>query len=116
MSRHGPKAPKAWRLVITRSISYWAGRGYANLRKDPGAKLKISGMDYIPRHDPGKIVRVRVLKVGPDVHLETDGKNALRWSDPDNEVYGTGRIGLRNMGHSHVVSYGHFKVWQVSRK
>ena len=86
------------------------------MRKDPGAKLKISGMDYIPRHDPGKIVRVRVLKVGPDVHLETDGKNALRWSDPDNEVYGTGRIGLRNMGHSHVVSYGHFKVWQVSRK
>ena len=59
-------------------ISYWAGRGYANLRKDPGAKLKISGMDYIPRDDPGKIVRVRVLKVGPDIRLETDGKNALR--------------------------------------
>ena len=75
-------------------------------------------MDYIPRHDSGKMVRVRVLKVGPEIRLETDGKNALRWSDPDNKVYSAGRIGLRNMGHSHVVSYGHFKVrtpdfWEV---
>ena len=67
------------------------------MRKDPGAKLKISGMDYIPRHDSGKMVRVRVLKVGPEIRLETDGKNALRWSDPDNKVYSAGRIGLRNI-------------------
>ena len=38
-------------------------------------------MGYIPRHAPGKIVRVRVLKVGPDVRLETDGKNGLRTVD-----------------------------------
>ena len=45
-----------------------------------------------------------------------DGKNALQWSDPDENVYDAGRIGLRNMGGSHIVSYGHFKVWEVSPK
>ena len=81
-----------------------------------GPKLKISGMDYIPRDKPGKLTRVRILKVGPDVKLKTDGKNALQWSDPDDHVYGEGRIGLSNMSHSHIVSYGHFKAWQVSSK
>lgn len=48
-----------------------------------------------------------------DVMSCTEGR---QWSDPGDNVYGAGRIGLRNMGHSHIVSYGRFKVWAISPK
>lgn len=95
--------------------SYWAGRGYSNLRKNPGAKIVASGKDNVIVSEPGEKVRVRLLKVGGQIRVESGGRQALIWKDEEN-IYGSGNIGLRNMGHSNIVSYGYFKVWEVKTK
>ena len=97
-------------------VSYWASdRGYGNLRKNAGHVIVASGKDHIRTSKPGQPVRVRLLKVGRDITLETAGKQALIWRDEE-DYYGEGKIGLRNMSHSRIVSYGNFKVWEVKPK
>jgi hypothetical protein len=97
-------------------VSYWASdRGYSNLRKNAGKIIVASGKDHIRKSKPGQPVRIRLLKVGRDITLETDGKQALIWRD-EQDYYGEGKIGLRSMGHSRIVSFGNFKVWEVKPK
>jgi len=103
--------------------SYWATthqmlRRTSNLRKDPGIDMLAVGIDRIGGvgHGPH---RVRVLKVGKRIQVETRGRIALDYTD-DGRTYGPvlkdGCIGLRQMEHSRQVAYTHFKVWKVAPK
>ena len=100
--------------------SYWATVGdilrrTVNLRKNAGFLMPAVGIDRIGGAGPGPH-RVRILKVGNKIQVETRGKLALIFED-DGQTYGPvlndGYIGLRQMGHSRQVSYTHFKVWRV---
>jgi hypothetical protein len=76
------------------------------------------GIDRIGGEGPGPH-RVRVLKVGNRIQIETRGRIAVDYTD-DGKTYGPvlkdGFIGLRQMAHSRQVSYTHFKVWKVDPK
>jgi len=104
-------------------ISYWAcsgaqggtPRGNANLRKNAGFFLPACGVDLIAGHGPGPHT-VRILKDGPRIRLETNGRLALVFDD-DGKTYGPvwkdGLIGLRQMAHTEDCSYSSFKVWKL---
>ncbi len=104
-------------------VSYWAcsaaasgtHRRTANVRKNHGFYLVGCGTDRIAGRGPGPH-RVRVLKVGGRIRVETRGRIAAAFDD-DGTTYGpvwqSGAIGLRQMGHTHRASYTHFQVWKV---
>jgi len=105
-------------------ISYWAvaqtgvPRRTANLRKNYGFFLPSCGIDRIAGEGAGPH-RVRLLKVGNKIRLETRNRLSLVYDDDGKTygpVWGTGRIGLRQMGHTHKATYTHFKVWRVTEK
>lgn len=101
-------------------VSYWATfpdgrpRGQANLRKNAGFHLVAEGQDRIAGAGPGPHT-VRLLKVGPMIVLETDGRVALTWTDEGTHgaPYGGGWIGLRQMQYSGVNHYDYFRVYRV---
>lgn len=104
-------------------VSYWAcsaanggtPRRTANVRKNYGFYLVSCGIDRIAGRGPGPH-RVRVLKVGGKLRVETAGQIAAAFDDDGSTygpVLGSGAIGLRQMGHTHRASYTHFKVWKV---
>ena len=105
-------------------VSYWACsadqggilRRTSNVRKNHGFYLVSCGIDRIAGQGPGPH-RVRVLKVGGKLRVETRGRIAAAFDDDGSTygpVWGSGAIGLRQMGHTHRASYTHFKVWEVS--
>jgi hypothetical protein len=92
-------------------------RRTANLRKNSGFHLLASGDDHLTgRAGPH---RVRLLKVGGAIRLETDGEMSLRFDD-DGTTYGPilrdGIIGLREMAYTGEASYMQLRVWRVNRK
>jgi len=103
--------------------SYWATnpdgapRRTANLRKNAGFHLLASGDDHIAGR-PGP-QRVRVLKAGGAIRLETNGELSLGFDD-DGTTYGPilrdGLIGLRQMAYTGEASYSGLRVWQVKPK
>ena len=105
-------------------VSYWAvaptgvPRRTANLRKNHGFFLPACGTDRIAGQGVGPHT-VRLLKVGNKIWLETRGQLSLVFDD-DGATYGPvlggGRMGLRQMGHTHRASYTHFKVWKVGAR
>jgi hypothetical protein len=105
-------------------ISYWAvaatgvPRRTANLRKNHGFLLPACGDDRIAGMGAGPH-KVRLLKVGNRIRLETRGQLALAFDDDGKTygpVHGPGRIGLRQMAHTHKASYTGFNVWKVEPK
>jgi hypothetical protein len=100
-------------------VSYWAGvRQYSNMRKNRGFKLVATGDDHIAFRGPGPH-KVRVLKVGGDIQVEVNSEIAITYVDDGEEhgpIRGTGKIGLRTMAHSELVTYDDFQVWSVSPK
>ncbi|NQT13592.1 MAG: DUF1961 family protein, partial [Planctomycetes bacterium] len=90
-------------------------RRTANVRKNFGFYLVGCGIDRIAGRGPGPH-RVRVLKVGGKLRVETAGRIAAAFDD-DGAAYGpvrgSGAVGLRQMGHTHRASYTHFRVWKV---
>jgi len=104
-------------------ISYWAcdavggHRRTANLRKNFGFYLPTCGPDHIAGHGAGPH-RVRLLKVGGKIRLETRDALSVAFDDDGatyGPIWGDGYIGLRQMGHTHRASYSHFKVWKVGQ-
>lgn len=105
-------------------VSYWAtsatgaGRDTANIRKNHGFHLVSQGLDFITGSGPGPH-RVRILKLGGRIEVEVNGRLSVSWTD-DGQTHGPGlqggRIGLRQMVHTHACSYPHFKVWSVTAK
>ena len=107
-------------------VSYWACnprdggilRRTTNLRKNAGFFMPACGIDRVAGMGPGPH-RVRLLKAGNKIRLETRGRLALVFDD-DGATYGSvwkdGWIGLRQMGHTRRVAYTHFKVWKVDAR
>ena len=100
--------------------SYWATnpegspRRTANLRKNYGFHLLASGDDRIAgRAGPQ---RVRLLKVGGAIRLETNGEMSLAFDD-DGTTYGAilhdGLIGLRQMAYTGEAAYSSLRLWQI---
>ena len=108
-------------------VSYWAcsaaadggiPRRTANVRKNHGFYLVSCGIDRIAGEGPGPH-RVRVLKVGGKLRVEARGRIAAAFDDDGStygSVWGSGAIGLRQMGHTDRASYTHFQVWKVQRR
>jgi len=108
-------------------VSYWAcaaaahggvPRRTANVRKNQGFYLVGCGIDRIAGEGPGPH-RVRVLKVGGKLRVETRGRIAAAFDDDGSTygpVWGSGAIGLRQMGHTHQARYTHFQVWKVEAR
>lgn len=105
-------------------VSYWAcsasqggiPRRTCNVRKNHGFYLVSCGIDRIAGEGPGPH-RVRVLKVGGRLRVETRAQIAAAFDDDGSiygPVWGSGAIGLRQMGHTHRASYTHFKVCKVA--
>jgi hypothetical protein len=94
-----------------------APRRTANLRKNSGFHLLASGDDHVAgRAGPH---RVRLLKFGGAIRLETNGELSLRFAD-DGTTYGPilrdGLIGLRQMAYTGEASYTQLRIWQVKPK
>jgi hypothetical protein len=100
--------------------SYWANnakgeaRGTAHIRKNHGFALVAMGRDYITGNGTGPH-GVRILKIGPRVEVEVNGKLAVAWTDPG-KPHGAGFIGLRQMLHTQRATYGNLKVYAVSAR
>lgn len=107
-------------------VSYWAcnvqaeigiPRRTANLRKNRGFRMVSVGVDRIGAAEPS-FHRVRLLKQGPRVILETRGQLALIYTDSDppsqSPTWTDGWIGLRQMGSSEKVAYRQLRVWKLS--
>ncbi len=103
--------------------SYWAvgaegdARGTSHIRKNHGFHIVSMGRDYIAGTGPGPH-RVRVLKIGPKLSVEADGKIEVQWLD-DGKTFGPvlndGRVGLRQMAHTNECRYTQFKVSAVKK-
>ena len=107
--------------------SYWASGGdgsrlTTNLRKNHGFKLVALGDENIAattmdvRTEDAGPFKVRLMKLGNKIQLETRDQLVLSWEDDGKEfgpVYGAGQIGLRQMGHAGQVSYDAFKVYEI---
>lgn len=101
-------------------ISYYADnpknpdRGDSHLRKDPGAILLKTGLPGIPIGNY-QAFRVRLVKSAGHISMSVNGKRILEAVD-DGEahgaVYGSGRIGFRQMRWSDM-AYRNLKVWAV---
>ena len=105
-------------------VSYWAcdanglHRRTANLRKNFGFYLSACGNDNIAGKGPGPH-RVRLLKVGGKIRIETCGVLSLAYDDDGKTygpVWGEGCIGLRQMVYTESASYGYFKVSRVEAR
>ncbi len=84
------------------------------LRKNPGFTLVAEGPSLTT--GPTDLThRIRILKVGPHVEAEINGRVVLRWDDPGTPL-GAGRIGFRSMEGVSMVTYERIKAWQVERK
>lgn len=107
--------------------SYWASGGNGsrlttNLRKNHGFKLVALGdeniaattMDMQSTHKGP--FKVRLIKAGSKIQLETRDLLVLSWKDDGEKygpVYGAGQIGLRQMGHAGQVIYDNFRVYEI---
>ena len=101
--------------------SYWAigaqgeVRGTSHIRKNHGFHLVAMGRDFIVGQGAGPH-RIRALKLGSRITVETNGKIEVCWED-DGKTFGPvlkeGHAGLRQMSHTGECSYTHFKVWAV---
>jgi hypothetical protein len=121
--RHGVFANYTNRAIDCYHTSYWATnpdrapRRTANLRKNSGFHLLASGDDHIAGHAGPH--RVRLLKVGGAIRLETNGELALRFDD-DGKTYGPtlrdGLIGLRQMAYTGETAYTHLQAWEVKAR
>lgn len=87
-------------------LSYFAdtpdnpGRGYSNLRKDPGLTLMAVGQPAISA-DTTAPVRLRLVREGPRIQLLADGRVVIDTTDDAPERFGSalngGRLGFRQM-------------------
>ena len=102
-------------------ISYYAstpgypGRATANLRKNNQFYLAASGPVAIPGNDK-ELHRVRLVKDGPRIQFQTDGKVVIDFTDPGTDrygpVYGAGKMAFRQMQWT-VARYRNFRVTEL---
>ena len=99
--------------------SFWSrnteAEGLTNrLRRNPGFKLVAEGPSLTT--GPTDVThRLRILKCGPHIEVEVNGRVVHRWDDQETPL-GAGHIGLRTMEGVTKVAVDNIKVWQVERK
>lgn len=124
-----PKRQAVWPRYHTGQLqcyhtSFWAiepwnslPRGTSNLRKNPGHRLVSIGRDNIAGQGPGPH-RVRLMRMGNRIQLETNGKLSVQWEDGGE--YGPpwpgGYFALHHMYHTGSASYSNLKAYRLTRK
>jgi hypothetical protein len=99
-------------------ISYWAGeRGHANVRKNAGFHLVVTGKDLIVSATADSFQTIRLYKHGSAIRLMVDDVIAVAFDD-DGKTYGPvwthpGWIGLRQMAHTVRCEYDDLKVYPL---
>ena len=92
-------------------------RRTATLRKNAGFRLVSVGTDNIaPGHGPQ---RVRIMKVGGKIRVETAGTVSIRFEDDAETsglIPGEGHIALAQSARSGLVTYSDLRVWRLSPK
>jgi hypothetical protein len=101
-------------------ISYYANnpknreRELAHLRKNPWPDFLEVGTQCIPRNSVA-VHRVRLIKNNNAITFFIDDRKVIDWQDDSvalGAVYGSGKIGFRQMQWSHF-RYRNFKVWSI---
>jgi hypothetical protein len=99
-------------------ISYYAcGRDSANLRKNHGFYLAAIGPDLVTPKPLSRWQTITLYKRGPQVRLAVDGRLSIAFDDDGRTygpVWGAGKIGLRQMAHTHTAMYDNFRVWRIA--
>jgi hypothetical protein len=100
-------------------LSYFAGRrGTANLRKNAGFHLAVSGVDLVSHGGPERWHQLRLTHFGPELALTVDGQPCLLWTD-DGVTYGPilggGKIGLRQQNDLRYGEYRNLRVYALER-
>ena len=105
--------------IYSYHVSYWAaGRGTANVRKNPGFDLVAIGKDLVCDAPKGSYQTVRIYKRDEKIRLMVDNVVAVACDD-DGTTHGPihhhpGWIGLRQMGHTGWARYDDLTVWQLA--
>jgi len=98
-------------------ISYYAnGRESTNMRKNSAFYLTAIGKDRITPAPVGKWHKVTLVKHGNQIRLAVDGVLAIKFDDDGKTympVWGSGKIGLRQMAHTHTGVYDNFRVYRI---
>lgn len=104
-------------------ISYYANnpknpdREFAHLRKNNMFALVQTGAEGIPRHSTS-VHHVTLVKDDGHIVFYVDDRKIIDWQDDGKTlgpVYGSGKIGFRQMQWSHF-RYRNFKVWSIDDK
>lgn len=105
-------------------ISYYAstpsypGRASANLRKNNKFYLVANGAVAIDAGDK-QVHQVRLVKDGPHIQFQTDGRVVIDYTDPGGPrygpVYGEGKMAFRQMQWT-VARYRNFRVTELLPK
>lgn len=103
-------------------ISYYAdtpplpARTMSNLRKNNKFYLLTTGPVAIPAGSKD-IHHMRLIKDGPHIQLQCDGKVSIDYTDPGSNRYGPvyedGKIGLRQMQWT-VARYRNLRIWELN--
>jgi len=98
-------------------ISYYAcGRASTNMRKNSAFYLTAIGKDRVTPEPVDKWHRITILKHGNKVRLAVNGVLCLAFDDDGKTykpVWGEGKIGLRQMAHTHTGMYDNFRVYRI---
>ena len=98
-------------------ISYYAcGRESTNMRKNSAFYLTAVGKDRVTPEPVDKWHRITILKHGNKVRLAVNGVLCLAFDDDGKTykpVWGEGKIGLRQMAHTHTGMYDNFRVYRI---
>jgi hypothetical protein len=81
------------------------------LRKNPGF-LEVASGPSLTTGPTTATFHYRLLKVGPRIAIEINGRTVIDWTDPGKPL-GAGRLGFRTMSGVTTVSYRNFKVSSV---
>ena len=85
--------------------------GVSNWRRNPGLHLMGQGDD--PCKEINKWYHVAIVKIGPTLQLQVDGKFASGFTDPDSlpdRIPSGGKVGFRAIGSKAIARISNFKV------
>ena len=85
--------------------------GVSNWRRNPGLHLMGQGDD--PCKEIHKWYHVAIVKMGPTLQLQVDGKVASGFTDPDSlpdKIPSEGKVGFRAIGSKAIAKISNFKI------
>lgn len=108
----GKKAStRSYHVSVSRYDDKGKHTGVSNWRRNPGLNLMGSGKD--PCKKAGTTYHVAIIKKGPLLQLQVDGKVASGFRDPGKlpgPIPTVGKIGFRTIGSRAIARISNFKV------